>query len=112
LEASKAILGDRLGATLFESSDAFWQRDPDLEHMKTDFRRALARLVPVLMPDLLFRLGPNGQPVFKKFAEAIIPTEFMPGKVFGWGTMKPIDYLVELAEGHIPPPSNLDLATI
>ena len=108
----KAILGDRLGATLVESSDPLWQRDPDLEHMKTDFRRALARLVPVFMPDLLFRLGPNGQPVFKEFAEAIIPTEFMPGKVFGWGTMKPIDYLVELAEGHIPPPSNLDLATI
>ena len=27
--------------------------------MKTDFRRALARLVPVFMPDLLFRLGPR-----------------------------------------------------
>ena len=80
--------------------------------MKTDFRRALARLVPVFMPDLLFRLGRDGQPVFKEFAAAIVPTEFMPGKVFGAGTMKPIDYLVELAEGRIAPPSNLDLATI
>jgi amidase len=52
------------------------------------------------------------QPVFKEFAAAIVPTEFMPGKVFGSGAMKPIDYLVELAEGRIPPPSNLDLATI
>ncbi|HEY5130955.1 MAG TPA: amidase family protein [Bradyrhizobium sp.] len=108
----KAILGNRLGATLIESSDPLWNRDPDIEIMKTDFRRALSRLVPVFMPDLLFRLGQGGQPVFKEFAAAIVPTEFMPGKVFGSGAMKPIDYLIELAEGRIPPPSNLNLATI
>ena len=111
-EEIKAILGHRLGATLVESSDPLWNRDPDIEIMKTDFRRALARLVPVFMPDLLFRLGQGGQPVFKEFAAAIVPTEFMPGKVFGSGSMKPIDYLIELAEGRIPPPLNLDLATI
>ena len=80
--------------------------------MKTDFRRALARLVPIFMPDLLFRLGPDGQPVFRDFAAAIVPTQFAPGKVFGTGTMPPIDYCVALAEGRIAPPSNLDLATI
>jgi Asp-tRNA(Asn)/Glu-tRNA(Gln) amidotransferase A subunit family amidase len=108
----KTVLGDRLGVTLVESSDPLWKRDPDIELMKTDFRRALARLVPVFMPDLLFRLGRDGQPVFKEFAAAIVPTEFMPGKVFGTGSMNPIDYCVEMAEGRIPPPSNLDLATI
>ena len=64
------------------------------------------------MPDLLFRLGPDGTPLFKEFAAAIRPTEFLPGKVFGSGTMAPIDYLVELAEGRIAPPANLDIATI
>ena len=108
----KAVLGGTLGATLVESTDPHWKRDPDVELMKTDFRRALARLVPVFMPDLLFRLGPDGQPVFKEFAAAIEPTEFWPGKTFGSGTMKPIDYCVELAEGRIEPPMNLDIATI
>ena len=108
----KAVLGGTLGATLVESSDPLWRRDPDLEQMKTDFRTALARLVPVFMPDLLFRLGRDGQPVFKEFAAAIVPTEFLPGKVFGTGTMQPIDYCVAMAEGRIEPPSNLDLATI
>ena len=108
----KTILGGRLGATLVESTDPLWEPDPDLETMRTDFRRALARLVPVFMPELLFRLGPDGQPVFKAFAAAIVPTEFMSGKVFGTGTMLPIDYCVALAEGRIAPPSNLDLATI
>jgi amidase len=108
----KDVLGGVLGAALVESSDPLWTPDPDLEPMKTDFRRALARLVPVFMPDLLFRLGRDGEPVFKDFAAAIVPTEFMPGKVFGSGTMKPIDYLVEIADGRIPPPRNLDLATI
>ncbi len=108
----KSVLGGTLGAVLVESTDPHWKRDPDLEVMKTDFRRALARLVPVFMPDLLFRLGPDGQPVFKEFAAAIEPTEFLPGKVFGRGAMKPIDYCVELAEGRIEPPVNLDIATI
>lgn len=107
-----SVLGDRLGATLVESSDPRWTRDPGVEAMTVDFRRALARLVPLLMPDLLFRLGRDGQPVFKEFAAAIVPTAFAPGAVFGSGTMQPIDYCVELAEGRIAPPANLDIATI
>jgi Asp-tRNA(Asn)/Glu-tRNA(Gln) amidotransferase A subunit family amidase len=108
----KNVLAEKLGVTLVESADPLWTRDPDVELMTTDFRRALARLVPVFMPDLLFRLGGDGKPVFKDFAAAILPTEFMPGKVFGTGELKPIDYLVDLAEGRIAPPSNLDLGTI
>jgi amidase len=108
----KSVLGGTLGATLVESADPHWTRDPDLEVMTTDFRRALARLVPLLMPDLLFRLGLDGQPLFREFAAAIEPTEFLPGKVFGGGRMKPIDYCVELAEGRVEPPANLDIATI
>jgi len=108
----KAVLGAKLGATLVESSDPLWTRDPGVEQMKIDFRVALARLVPVFMPDLLFRLGRDGKPLFKEFAAAIAPTEFVPGKIFGTGKMKPIDYLVELAEGRIAPPVNLDIATI
>jgi amidase len=108
----KAMLGGHLGAALVESSDPLWRRDPDIEPMKTDFRRALARLVPVFMPDLLFRLGRDGTPLFKEFAAAIMPTEFAPGKIFGSGKMSPIDYCVEMAEGRIAPPINLDLATV
>jgi hypothetical protein len=108
----KEVLGQRLGATLVESSHPLWSPDPDIEQMTVSFCKALARLVPVFMPDLLFRLGRDGQPVFKDFAGAIVPTEFMPGKVFGAGKLTPIDYCVELAEGRIAPPANLDLATI
>src|SRR3954452_577199 len=108
----KAVLGEKLGATLVESTDPLWERDRDIEKMNPDFRAGLARLVPVFMPDLLFRLGRDGTPVFKEFAAAIRPTEFLSGKVFGSGTMAPIDYMVELAEGRVAPPSNLDIATI
>ena len=108
----KTILGGKLGATLVESSHRHWQRDPDVELMKVDFRQALARLVPVFMPDILFRLGRDGQPVFKAFAAAIEPTEFAPGKLFGSGKMKPIDYLIELADGRIEPPENFDIGTV
>lgn len=108
----KEVLGGKLGATLVESSDPLWKPDPDIEQMKVDHRVALARLVPVFMPDILYRLDANGEPVFKEFAAAIQPTEFAPGKVFGSGTMKPMDYMLAMAEGRIAPPKNLDLATV
>jgi amidase len=108
----KAVLGGTLGATLVESGDPQWERDRDIEQMNPDFRRALARLVPVFMPDLLFRLGRDGTPVFKEFAAAIQRTEFAPGKFFGSGDMTPIDYCVALAEDRIASPRNLDIATI
>src|SRR5579863_724997 len=108
----KAVLGGKLGATLVESGHPDWERDPDVEAMSVDFCQGLARLVPVFMPDLLFRLGRDGQPVFEEFAAAIRRTEFMPAKLFGSGSMAPIDYCVALAEGRIAPPRNLDIATV
>ncbi len=108
----RAVLGEHLGATLVESADPLWPPDPSFEPMRTSFRRALARLVPVFMPDVLFRLRPDGQPLFQEFAAAIRPTTFLPGQVFGTGALAPIDYMVGLAEGRIEPPGNLDIATI
>lgn len=108
----REVLGAHLGARLVESSDPLWTPDPACEPMTVDFRRALARLVPVFMPDLLFRLGPDGLPVFREFAEAIERTEFQPGRFFGSGSMRPIDYFVALAEGRVAAPANLDLGTV
>ena len=108
----KTVLGAHLGATLVESKDPLWTPDPDIETMTVDYRLTLARLVPIFMPELLFRLTAKGEPLFPEFAAAIVPTEFMPGKFFGSGKIQPIDYMVAMAEGGIPSPANLDLATI
>jgi hypothetical protein len=80
--------------------------------MRSDFTRALARLVPLLMPDLMFRMTADGLPLYPDFAAAITRTEFAPGKFFGTGSMQPMDYLVAMAEGTIAPPTNLDIASI
>jgi Asp-tRNA(Asn)/Glu-tRNA(Gln) amidotransferase A subunit family amidase len=111
-EEIKSVLGARMGATLVESSDPLWEPDPDLEQMRVDFRDALARLVPVFMPGLMFRVLPDGSPLFAEFARAIRPTEFESGITIGGGSMDPIDWLVLLAEGAIEPPENLDIATV
>ncbi len=108
----KEILGKHLGATLVESSHDLWQKDHSMEQMEIDFTKALARLVPVFMPDILFRLNEAGQPLFPEFAEQILPTEFAPGKIFGSGKMTSIDYCVELADLNIKPPKNLTIATV
>ena len=52
-----------------------------MEVMKTDYARALAQLVPVFMPDLLFRLGKDGQPVFQGIRGLLCPPNSMPGKI-------------------------------
>jgi amidase len=108
----KTVLGGKLGATLVESSDPLWKPDSDIEQMKVDFRRALAYLVPIFMPDILFRLTPAGEPVFPDFAAAIVKTEFAPGRFFGSGTLTPIEYMVRLADGLIDAPGNLDISTV
>ena len=108
----KAILGDYLGATLVESVDPLWPDDPGIENMKPSYTEALAQLVPVLFPDILYRLTRDGQPQFPEFATKIKPTEFAPGKTFGSGTMKPIDYFLNLAEGRLPIPKNLNIRAI
>jgi hypothetical protein len=64
------------------------------------------------MPELLFRLNPDGSPLFPDFANHIERTEFAPGIFHGQGTMRPIDYLVALADLRIEPPSNLDISTV
>jgi Asp-tRNA(Asn)/Glu-tRNA(Gln) amidotransferase A subunit family amidase len=50
--------------------------------------------------------------VFPEFAAAIIPTEFAPGKTFGTGTMKSIDYMEALTNGRVPIPKNLNIRVI
>ena len=108
----KEVLGARLGATLVESVDPLWPDDPEIENMQTSYTRALAELVPVFFPRILFRLNNQGQPLFPEFAAAIKPTEFAPGRVFGSGTMAPADYMVALAEGKVAPPRNLNIRTV
>jgi amidase len=108
----KTVLGDYLGATLVESVDPLWPDDPHIENMKPSYTQALAQIVPVIFPEILFRLGGDGKPLFPEFAAKIKPTEFAPGKVFGTGTMKPIDYLLNLAEGREAIPKNLNIRAI
>jgi amidase len=108
----KEILGKKLGATLVESVDPDWKPEPGMEQMTTSYSQALAQLVPVIYPEVLYRLTPDGKPVFPEFAAAIVPTEFAPGKTFGTGTMKSIDYMEALTNGRVPIPKNLNIRTV
>jgi amidase len=108
----KAILGDYLGATLVESVDPLWPADPSMEKMHPSYTQVLAQLVPVFFPDILYRLRGDGQPQFPEFAAKIKPTEFALGKTFGSGAMKPIDYFLDLAEGRVTIPRNLNIRAI
>jgi amidase len=111
-EEIKEILGKKLGATLVESVDPDWKPEPGMEQMNPSYSQALTQLIPVIYPELLYRLTPGGKPLFPEFAAAIIPTEFAPGKTFGTGTMKSIDYMEALTNGRVPIPKNLNIRTI
>jgi Asp-tRNA(Asn)/Glu-tRNA(Gln) amidotransferase A subunit family amidase len=106
------VLGAHLGATLVESVDPRWPDDPAIENMSPSYTRALAELLPVFFPDILYRLEDDGTPEFPDFAAAIRPTEFASGVTRGTGSMAPVDYLVAMAEGRVPPPRNLNIRSI
>jgi Asp-tRNA(Asn)/Glu-tRNA(Gln) amidotransferase A subunit family amidase len=108
----KEILGKKLGATLVESVDPDWTPEPGMEQMSPSYSQALAQLVPVIYPELLYHLGRDGKPLFPEFAAAIKPTEFAPGKTFGTGSMKSIDYMEALTNGRVPIPKNLNIRVI
>jgi Asp-tRNA(Asn)/Glu-tRNA(Gln) amidotransferase A subunit family amidase len=108
----KTVLGDYLGATLVESVDPLWPDDPAIENMKPSYNQALAQLIGVFYPDILYLLDRTGRPEFPEFAARIKPTEFAPGKVFATGTLAPVDYMIGLAEGREALPKNLNIRFI
>jgi amidase len=108
----KEVLGKSLGATLVESVDPDWKDDPEIENMNPTYSQALAQLVPLIFPEILYRLTKDGKPLFPEFVAAIKPTEFAPGKIFGSGSMKPIDYMEALTNGRVPIPKNLNIRVI
>jgi hypothetical protein len=108
----KAMLGKHLGATLVESLTPGWVDDPEVENMTTTFDRATAEIVPVLYPDLLYRLNANGEPQFPAFAAKVRPTQFTRGVTKGTGTMAAADWMVRWAEGLEPSPPNLTLRSL
>jgi Asp-tRNA(Asn)/Glu-tRNA(Gln) amidotransferase A subunit family amidase len=108
----KEVLGRQLGATLVESVPAGWTDDPDIENMTTSFDRAIAELVPVLSPQILYRLDASGKPRFTDFASKIERTEFAPGVWYGSGTMKPADWMIRWADGKEPSPAHMSLRSV
>jgi Asp-tRNA(Asn)/Glu-tRNA(Gln) amidotransferase A subunit family amidase len=108
----KEVLGRQLGATLVESVPAGWTDDPDIENMTTSFDSAIAELVPILSPHLLYRLDSSGKPRYPEFAAKIERTEFAPGVWFGSGTMKPADWMIRWSDGLEKAPAGMGLRAI
>jgi amidase len=108
----KEVIGGQLGATLVGSVPPGCKDDPDIENMTTSFDDALRQLVPILYPDLLFHLTPEGKPMFPEFAAKIQPTQFAPGVIFGKGTMTSAEWMVRWSNGMEPMPHSMNLRTI
>ncbi len=108
----KAVLGKHLGATLVESIPQGWVDDPDVENMTTSFDQAIAAITPVLIPEMLYELTGDNEPVYPAFAARIEPTEFAPGVKKGSGSLQPVDWMRRWAEGEEPHPPNLNVRTI
>ena len=107
----KTILGDWLGATLVESSDPLWHRIPRSRLCRRISGAHWPGWCPCSCPSCCSGSGQTDSPL-QRVRGRDVPTEFMPGKIFGTGTMQPIDYCVALAEERIAPPANLDIATV
>ena len=106
------VLGDYLGATLVESTDPLWPNDPDVEDMQPSYGDALAELIPIFYPDIIYWLDESNQPAFPEVATKIQRTEYAPGVFHGSGTMEPLDYMIALGTGQEPMPRSLNIRSI
>jgi Asp-tRNA(Asn)/Glu-tRNA(Gln) amidotransferase A subunit family amidase len=57
----KAVLRDKLGATLVESVDPAYPDDPAVPNMTYTFQDAMAEILPHTMPEYFFRKSNNGE---------------------------------------------------
>jgi Asp-tRNA(Asn)/Glu-tRNA(Gln) amidotransferase A subunit family amidase len=87
------VLRDQLGAKLVEVTHPEYPDDPNIPNAKFTFADALARIFPVLMPEIFARKGADGKPLFE---------------VKGWDVKSP-EYLRALAQGKAPLPGNVTL---
>ena len=106
------VLGEYLGATLVESVDPLWPDDPNIENMQPSYSDALAELIPVFYPDIIYWLDDSGQPWFPEIAARIKRTEYAPGVFHGSGAMEPLDYMIALGTGREPVPRGLNIRSI
>jgi Asp-tRNA(Asn)/Glu-tRNA(Gln) amidotransferase A subunit family amidase len=56
----KAVLRDKLGATLVETYDPMYPDDPDVPNVKYTFQDAMAEVLPHTVPEYFFRKTPSG----------------------------------------------------
>ena len=91
----KAVLRDRLGASLVESRDALYPDDPTVPDMDYTFQDALAEILPIHMPEY-FSKTRGGALEFAVQGHDVTSKR----------------YLVQLAEGDAPLAANLNLRRV
>jgi Asp-tRNA(Asn)/Glu-tRNA(Gln) amidotransferase A subunit family amidase len=91
----KAVLRDKLGAELVESTDPLYPDDPAVPNMTFTFQDALAEVLPITAPEYFFQMK-NGAPEFA-----------VPGY-----DVRTRDYLVKLSLHQAPLSDKLNLRRI
>ena len=91
----KAVLRDKLGATLVESVDPMYADDPAVPNMKYTFQDAMAEVLPHTVPELFWQMTDG------KLSYAVP----------GWD-VKSVDYDVALSLHQAPLSDKLNLRTI
>ena len=112
---SRRFSGGHLGATLVESTDPLWPDDPQIENMPDELYTRTRRTRADLLPGAALIVSTGaGQPIFPEFAAAIQAHRICtPARTFGSGTMKPVDYMLGMAEGgDFHRPALLNIRTI
>jgi len=92
----KAVLRDKLGATLVESVDPMYPDDPSVPNMKYTFQDAMAEILPHVMPEYFWKTTNTGE---------------LQYKVPGWD-VKSMEYVVALSLRKAPLSDKINLRSI
>ena len=92
----KAVLRDKLGATLVESADPMYPDDPSVPNMTYTFRDAMAEILPHTVPEYFWRKSSTGE------LEFAVP---------GWD-VRTVEYAVALSLHKAPLSDKINIRSI
>jgi Asp-tRNA(Asn)/Glu-tRNA(Gln) amidotransferase A subunit family amidase len=89
----KSVLRDKLGAEIVESVDPLYPDDPDIPNMEYTFQDALAEILPIHVPEYLFKKTSSGA------LEFAVPGHDVTTR----------DYMVKVSRGEAPLSDDLNI---
>jgi Asp-tRNA(Asn)/Glu-tRNA(Gln) amidotransferase A subunit family amidase len=103
----KAVLRDKLGATLLETHDPLYPDDPDVPNLKYTFQDAMAEVLPHTVPEYFFRKDKSGKLMYAVPGWDVTSVKYDVALARHEAPLSPLINLRSISQGYLSNPSPL-----